>query len=75
MAMPYWDLRLEEPPADRGCGLIVLDTQALLNKGARDVRVAARDPAGRGLPPAIRVLDGTHLQVLPEEQIVDYLLK
>ncbi|MCX7598069.1 MAG: hypothetical protein N2512_04290, partial [Armatimonadetes bacterium] len=69
------DWRLAGPPPDRGCRLIVIDTQALMGRAADQVTVEARDDAGAVVAAETRVLDDGRLQVLPQAEITDYLLK
>lgn len=73
--MAFWDIRLEKTPANRGCKRIIINTRNILNKNACDVKIIARDTDGRELPSVINMVDETHIQIRPEEKIVDYLLK
>jgi hypothetical protein len=73
-ALPFWDLRQAQPPADRGCRRIVVDCEALLGKPASAVRIRAHDSAGQRTAPTLRRLDATRLQVLPDATTLDYLL-
>ncbi|MBC7287149.1 MAG: hypothetical protein H5T86_03715 [Armatimonadetes bacterium] len=71
----YRDYELAGVPADRGCQLIILDTEALIGRSAKDVTVGGRDYGGRVVPCQTRALEDGRLQIVPQEEVVDYLIK
>ncbi|NLC55693.1 MAG: hypothetical protein GX774_02505 [Armatimonadetes bacterium] len=71
----FQDFRLAGVPADRGCRHLVLDTQALLGKPAAQLRVVGRTESGAARPIRTRLLDDGRLQIIPGEDVVDYLIR
>ena len=66
-------MRLKSIPADRGCGAIAVDTQALLGKAPAAVRVHARSDSNQ--PAAARVQACEKLTFTPTAAVADYLLE
>ena len=67
------DLRRKPSPADRGCGEIAIDTQALLSKAPATVQVQARTESGEVVASPVKV--GRMLVVEPCADTADYLLE
>ena len=66
------DLRLGPPPSDRGCKLVVLDTQALLGKPAAAVTVK---PDTGGKPAAAQVEAPARLRLILQPDVPAYLVQ
>ena len=71
----YLDYQLAGPPPDRGCPRIILDTQALLGRPADEVAVEARNGAAQTVAAHTKVLEDGHLEIVPQGDVVDYVLR
>ena len=67
------DLRGRPSPADRGCGEIAIDTQALLGKAPTAVRVQARTESDAAVPSQTKA--GRMLVIEPSGDVVDYIVE
>jgi len=71
----YLDYRLAGPPPDRGCRRIIVDPLALLRRPAGEVKVQGRDEEGRPVAVHTALLDDGRLEIRPQAEAVDYLLR
>jgi hypothetical protein len=69
-----YDLRASSIPENRGLSVCVIDAGKLLGKPAAEVSATARDAAGNAVESTAVQAEGDSLRIVPQPQIVDYLL-
>lgn len=70
-----YDFRLSAIPENRGLSHCLIDTQKVFGKPAAAVQVTARDAGGKTVESSSVKVDGDRLRIVPQQQVVDYLLE
>lgn len=75
MPKDIYNFRLSKTPENRGCEYLAVDTATLVKKPAAEVNIQGYGADNSLIPAKIVLVDEDNMQIVPQQQIVDYIIQ